>query len=64
MSNTGNCVDTDVDDTCSYMPLFTDGECNPCIVELHLPELTGTASHTYMQNIRINRFFFESSLHW
>jgi hypothetical protein len=58
MSNIGSCVDTDVDDACSYMLLFTDGEYNLCTVELHLPELTGTASHPYMQNIRINRFFF------
>jgi hypothetical protein len=59
MSNRGSCVDTDVDDACSYMLLFIDGDCT---LELHLLELICTASIPYMHNIRIIRFFFESRL--
>jgi len=33
-------------------------------VELHLPVLTGTASHPDMHKIRIIGFFFENRLHW
>jgi hypothetical protein len=63
MPNTGSCVDTDVDDACSYMPLFIDGECTVCTVEIHLSGLIGTARHPYMQKIRIIGFSFENRLH-
>ena len=64
MSNTGSCVDTDVDDACSYMPLFIDCECKLRTVQIHLSGLTGTANHPDMQKIRIIRFSFENRLHW
>ena len=34
------------------------------IVKLHLSELTGKASHPYMEKIRIIGFLFENRLHW
>jgi len=46
------------------MTLFIDGGCKLCTVELHFSELTGTASHPDMQNIRIINFSFENGLHW
>jgi len=33
-------------------------------VKLHLCELTGKASHPYMEKIWIIGFFFENRLHW